>query len=120
MTEARLKDTFGNVENLLAQSMKANPDVDKRIRPYFVQLKSTSTDYLAHVRKHFTTSDAITVTAPEAAQAAQMKRNRAYEQSQAKTLEELVELAKAKRYKNPHAWARHILHGRLAKQGARA
>ena len=71
VTEARLKDTFGNVENLLAQSMKANPDVDKRIRPHFVQLKSASTDYLAHVRKHFTTSDAITVTAPEAAQAAQ-------------------------------------------------
>lgn len=56
----------------------------------------------------------------EAEQAAQMKRNRAYEQSKAKTLEELVELAKAKRYKNPHAWARHILHGRAAKQGAKA
>lgn len=71
VTEARLNDTFGNVENLLKQSMKINPEVEKRISKNFGDLKSSSKDYLAFVRKNFTTSDAIGVTSEEAARAAQ-------------------------------------------------
>jgi methyl-accepting chemotaxis protein len=71
VTEARLSDTFGQVQNLLAQSMKANPEIEKRLSKNFDQLKASSKDYLAFVRKNFTTSDAIHVTTEQAAQAAQ-------------------------------------------------
>lgn len=50
------------------------------------------------------------------AEAAQMRRQRGYELSQAKTLEDLVAYAKGKKYKNPYAYARHVMHGRRAKE----
>ena len=70
VTDARLNDTFGNVENMLSQSMKANPEVEKRLSKNFADLKTSSKEYLAFIRKNFTTSDAITVTQEQAAQAA--------------------------------------------------
>lgn len=70
VTEVRLNDTFGNVENMLSQSMKANPEVEKQLSKNFADLKASSKEYLAFVRKNFTTSDAITVTPEQAAQAA--------------------------------------------------
>ena len=70
VTDARLNDTFGNVENMLTQSMKANPEVEKRLSKNFTDLKTSSKEYLAFIRKNFTTSDAIAVTQEQAAQAA--------------------------------------------------
>jgi methyl-accepting chemotaxis protein len=70
VTEARLNDTFGNVENMLSRSMKANPEVEKQLSKNFDDLKASSKEYLGFVRKNFTTSDAITVTPEQAAQAA--------------------------------------------------
>ena len=70
VTDARLNDTFGNVENMLSQSMKANPEVEKRLSKNFTDLKTSSKEYLAFIRKNFTTSDAITVTQEQADQAA--------------------------------------------------
>ena len=70
VTDARLNDTFGNVENMLSQSMKANPEVEKRLSKNFADLKTSSKEYLAFIRKNFTTSDALTVTQEQAAQAA--------------------------------------------------
>ncbi len=70
VTDARLNDTFGNVENMLSQSMKANPDVEKRLSKNFSELKTSSKEYLAFIRKNFTTSEAITVTQEQADQAA--------------------------------------------------
>jgi methyl-accepting chemotaxis protein len=70
VTDARLNDTFGNVENMLSQSMKANPEVDKRLSKNFADLKTSSKEYLGFIRKNFTTSDAIAVTQEQAAQAA--------------------------------------------------
>lgn len=43
---------------------------------------------------------------------AELRRQRAFEQSQAKTLDELVALAVKKGYKNPMGWARSVLAGR--------
>lgn len=37
------------------------------------------------------------------------------DQGQAKTLEQLIELGKSRGYKNPGAWARHVLKGRMRK-----
>ncbi|WP_310740122.1 methyl-accepting chemotaxis protein [Aquincola tertiaricarbonis] len=70
VTEARLNDTFGNVQNMLKQAMKANPDLEQRLGPPFDALKTSSQQYLAFVRKHFTAADAITVTPAQAAEAA--------------------------------------------------
>jgi len=70
VTEARLNDTFGNVENMLSQSMKVNPEVEKQLSKSFTDLKASSKEYLAFVRKNFTTSDAIAVTSEQAGQAA--------------------------------------------------
>ncbi len=70
VTEARLNDTFGNVENMLSQSMKANPEVKQQLEKNFTELKASSKEYLAFVRKNFTTSDAIAVTPEQAGQAA--------------------------------------------------
>lgn len=50
------------------------------------------------------------------AEKAAMRQQRGYELSKAKTLEDLVSYAKAKKYKNPYAYARHVLHGRKAKE----
>ena len=70
VTEARLNDTFGNVENMLSQSMKANSVVDARLSKKFSDLKTSSKEYLAFIRKSFTTSDSIGVPQEQAAQAA--------------------------------------------------
>ena len=71
VTEARLNDTFGNVENMLSQSMKANAQVEKRLSSKFTALKDSSKAYLAFVRKNFTAADAIAITQEQSAQAAQ-------------------------------------------------
>lgn len=39
VTEARLSDTFGTVENMLGQSMKASPALEKRLGQNFATLK---------------------------------------------------------------------------------
>ncbi len=70
VTEARLNDTFGNVEKMLSQSMKANPEVEQQLSKNFTDLKASSKEYLTFIRKNFTTSDAITVTSEQAGQAA--------------------------------------------------
>lgn len=41
--------------------------------------------------------------------------NRKQEQSKAKSLEDLITLATARRYKNPSAWAKHVYHARQRK-----
>ncbi len=62
VTEARLNDTFGNVETLLAQSMQANPAVKQALSSRFDALKGSSKELLAFVRKNFTGVDRIAVT----------------------------------------------------------
>ena len=62
VTDARLNDTFGSVETLLAQSMQANPVVQAALASRFDALKSSSKDLLSFVRKNFTGVDRITVT----------------------------------------------------------
>ena len=62
VTDARLNDTFGSVETLLAQSMQANPKVQAALASRFDALKSSSKDLLSFVRKNFTGVDRITVT----------------------------------------------------------
>lgn len=49
-----------------------------------------------------------------------VRRARLREQAQAKTLEELVELAKARGYKSPAKWAAHVFTARMAKRGVAA
>jgi superfamily II DNA or RNA helicase len=46
----------------------------------------------------------------------QARRDRLREQASAKSLDELIELGKAKGYKNPVAWASHVYTARLQKQ----
>jgi len=70
VTEARLSDTFGTVENMLGQSMKANPAIEKRIGPSFSALKNSSKEYLAFIRQHFTNADSISIDQIQAGQAA--------------------------------------------------
>lgn len=70
VTQARLADTFTNVENMLSQSMKINPEVQQQLSKNFNDLKASSKEYTAFVRKNFTASDAITVSTEQAAQAA--------------------------------------------------
>ncbi|MBI2747314.1 MAG: hypothetical protein HYX45_17235 [Burkholderiales bacterium] len=71
VTEARLSDTFGTVETMLSQAMKANPDVEKKLSKNFDTLKSSAKEFIAFTRKNFTTSDTIGVTQQQAGQAAQ-------------------------------------------------
>jgi hypothetical protein len=40
VTEARLNDTFGNVENMLSQSMKVNPEAEQRLSKNFTALNA--------------------------------------------------------------------------------
>lgn len=51
---------------------------------------------------------------------ASIRRNRAFEQSQASTIDDLVRLAVSRGYKSPEKWAAHVWTGRKAKAGARA
>jgi methyl-accepting chemotaxis protein len=71
VTEARLNDTFGGVETMLSQSMKANPVVEKALAERFSALKGHSKELLAYVRKHFTTADTVAVSQQDVAQASQ-------------------------------------------------
>ena len=66
VTEARLNDTFGNVETMLAQSMKASPVVKQALSQAFDQFKGASKDYLGYVRKNFTQADALSQTHEQA------------------------------------------------------
>ena len=71
VTDARLNDTFTGVETMLAQSMKANPQVQQALEQKFATLKASSKDLLGYVRKHFTGVDRVTVTQQDLAAAAQ-------------------------------------------------
>ncbi len=71
VTEARLSDTFGTVETMLSQAMKANPEVEKKLSKNFDTLKSSAKEFIAYTRKNFTTADTIGVTQQQAGQAAQ-------------------------------------------------
>lgn len=46
-----------------------------------------------------------------------IRRNRKREQAKARSLEDLIALGKAKNYKNPAAWARHVYAARQRKYG---
>ena len=71
VTEARLADTFGGVESMLNQSMKANPDIEKRLAKSFGDLKTASKSLVAFIRKNFIESESLTATQEQVAQAAQ-------------------------------------------------
>ena len=71
VTEARLSDTFGTVETMLSQAMKANPEVEKKLSKNFDTLKSSAKEFIAYTRKNFTTQDSVSVTQQQAGQAAQ-------------------------------------------------
>jgi methyl-accepting chemotaxis protein len=69
VTEARLNDTFGAVETMLSQSMKSNPEVEARLSKSFTDLKASSKDYLAFIRKNFTAADVLVTTQEQVVQA---------------------------------------------------
>jgi methyl-accepting chemotaxis protein len=71
VTEARLSDTFGTVENMLSQAMKANPAVEAKLSKNFTDLKNSSKEFIAFTRKNFTTQDSVAVTQQQVGQAAQ-------------------------------------------------
>ena len=71
VTEARLSDTFGTVETMLAQAMKANPEVERKLSKNFDALKSSAKEFIAYTRKNFTTADAVGVTQQQVGQASQ-------------------------------------------------
>ena len=71
VTEARLSDTFGTVETMLSQAMKANPDVERKLSKNFDTLKSSAKEFIAFTRKNFTTQDSATVTQQQVGQASQ-------------------------------------------------
>ena len=50
---------------------------------------------------------------------AELRRQRNREQAKAETFEELVELGKSRNYRNPAAWAKHILQARRRRTGER-
>jgi methyl-accepting chemotaxis protein len=71
VTEARLSDTFGGVETMLGQSMKANPAVEKALGERFAALKDSSKALLGYVRNNFTAVDKVAVTQQDVMQASQ-------------------------------------------------
>ncbi|MEA3395095.1 MAG: methyl-accepting chemotaxis protein [Pseudomonadota bacterium] len=98
VTEARLSDTFGTVENMLSQAMKANPDVEAKLSKNFTDLKNSSKEFIAFTRKNFTTQDSVTVTQQQVGQAAQPTIDAAWalvEQNRKVMDELLVERASA-------------------------
>ena len=52
------------------------------------------------------------ITAQQAAEAEERRRQERYEQGRARTFPELLELAKRRKYKNPAAWASMVMRGR--------
>ncbi len=71
VTEARLSDTFSTVETMLAQAMKANPEVERKLSKNFDALKSSAKEFIAYTRKNFTTADTVGVTQQQVGQASQ-------------------------------------------------
>ena len=69
VTDARLNDTFNGVETMLAQSMQANPVVEKALAERFTALKGSSKELLGYVRQNFTGVDTIAVSQQDVAQA---------------------------------------------------
>ena len=49
---------------------------------------------------------------------AAVRRAAKREQARAKSVEDLVELGRARGYKNPHAWARFVWQARMGKRAA--
>ncbi|PHM21809.1 MAG: hypothetical protein CK604_01705 [Curvibacter sp. PD_MW3] len=98
VTEARLSDTFGTVENMLSQAMKANPEVEKKLSKNFTDLKNSSKEFTTFTRKNFTTQDTAAVTQQQVGQAAQPTIDAAWalvEQNRKVMDELLVERASA-------------------------
>jgi methyl-accepting chemotaxis protein len=79
VTEARLADTFSGVENMLKQSMTANPAVESKLAPGFQKLQATSKELLAFVRKNFISADAPSVTQQQVDQASKASIDAAWE-----------------------------------------
>ena len=71
VTDARLNDTFTGVETMLAQSMQANPVVEKALTERFAALKDSSKALLGYVRQNFTGVDTIAVSQADVARASQ-------------------------------------------------
>ena len=71
VTDARLSDTFGTVESMLSQAMKANPEVERRLSKNFSALKDSSKEFTGYIRKNFTASDTVGVTQQQVGQASQ-------------------------------------------------
>ena len=69
VTDARLNDTFGTVETMLGQSMKANPVVQQALGQRFDTLKASAKDMLGYIRTNFTKADTVAVTQADVARA---------------------------------------------------
>jgi methyl-accepting chemotaxis protein len=69
VTDARLNDTFGTVETMLGQSMKANPAVQQALGQRFDTLKASAKELLGYVRTNFTKVDTVAVTQADVARA---------------------------------------------------
>ena len=52
------------------------------------------------------------ISAEEAAQVAQLKKQARVEQGRAETFEELIKLGRSRGYKNPAFWAAQVMRGR--------
>ena len=72
------------------------------------------TEYPLHPKEIavHTSIELARISAEEAAQVAQMKKQLRVEQGRAQTFEELVRLGRQRGYKNPAAWAAQVLRGR--------
>ncbi|MEY8879739.1 MAG: methyl-accepting chemotaxis protein [Leptothrix sp. (in: b-proteobacteria)] len=57
VTEARLNDTFGGVETMLAQSMKANPVVQTALGEKITTLQGAAKAFVGQIRQQFTQRD---------------------------------------------------------------
>jgi methyl-accepting chemotaxis protein len=92
VTDARLSDTFGTVESMLSQAMKANSDVENRLSKNFSQLKDSSKEFTAFIRKNFTTQDSVTVSQQQVGQASQATIDAAWALVEAnrKTMDDLL------------------------------
>ncbi|MBX9960926.1 MAG: methyl-accepting chemotaxis protein [Burkholderiaceae bacterium] len=92
VTDARLSDTFGTVESMLSQAMKANAEVESRLSKNFSQLKDSSKEFTAFIRKNFTTQDSVTVNQQQVGQASQATIDAAWALVEAnrKTMDDLL------------------------------
>ena len=92
VTDARLSDTFGTVESMLSQAMKANAEVESRLSKNFSQLKDSSKEFTAFIRKNFTSADAVGVSQQQVGQASQATIDAAWALVEAnrKTMDDLL------------------------------